>query len=235
MKKQKNEEETAKAILDYRKKLIAEDGNFRREWNKIDVADKRQAEMAKFAAEKERIDKVKALQEQAKERLKANFNGQDFMNAQDPEKVRKQLQENRAQAAGQAEADKNRDLYWKWQEAGEGSNDARRKYTKNVTDAMNKARRGAANDFENGNVDQGELSKAQADVGKQTLETMQNQGQITGLQGQAIAENVQAIAMIQQQQQQAALISQVLAAARGQKNMAKQQGNQVQAQNGGLL
>lgn len=233
LKKLKNEEELAKAIADYRKKQIAENGAFAKEWNKIEVADKRQAEAAKFAAEKERMDKVKALQEQAKEQLKAQFNARDFMNAQDPQKVFKQLQENRAQAAGQAAANDNADLWMKWQQ---GDKQAGRKYDKAVNAAQAKARRSAVNDFENGTLDQGEVSKAQGDVGQKTLSALQQQGKLEGDIANTLSDVLQTLAAEQQQRQQLqAFVGQLQAAARGQKNIAKQSMNTLQSTQGGLL
>jgi hypothetical protein len=224
----KIQEDGEKILFERRKKAIEENGRFARDWNKILMDDARQAEILKFQAEKDRIEKVKALNDQQM----AKFNPQKLLEATDPDKVFKAFQNNRAEAAQKAQAERDRDLY---EDGVGGDKNAMRKYASNQKRAMQQARNKATEDAENGTVGEGELQQAQGNVAEQTLKTLQSQGKLNTDQVTAMTNAIKTLSDQQMAiDNMANMMENIIAFQKGQKNGAQQTRNAVRDQQGSL-
>lgn len=218
-----------KMVFDLRKKAIEETGRYQREQNKLTTSQQLANEQALFAKEAERIQKIKALQREA---IGKAFNPQEVLNSTDPQKVLRQIQENRARQAGQAQADRDREL---WEKGQAGDKAAMNKFAANQRKEMAKARRLAYNDAENGNVGEGELATAQAQVAGEQLGLMQQQGRVTADTAVALQEALKAIAdQATATEQMQTTVNQLVANAKGIRQATKRQAENSRNQQGSL-
>ena len=160
----------------------------------------------------------------------------DILNAQDPKKVLKQLQEDRAKQAQMEQVERDRDLWVKGNNIGmPGQKAALDKFWDNQRKAVAQARREAFDDAMNGNVGGGELMNAQNQVAQKGLANQQKQGKISGDQAKAIADIMQALtdqANINDNMQ--ATVDQLVANAKGIKQVTKRQAENARNQQNSL-
>lgn len=221
--------EEDKIVFDRRKKAIEETSRFDREQNRITIAQQLANQQALFAKEAERIAKIKAMNQQAIEKA---FPAQDVLNSTDPRAVLRQVQENRARAAGQAQADRDRELFERGQA---GDQAAMSKFAANQRREMARARRGAFNDAENGNVGEGELATAQAQVAGESLNVMQQQGRVSADTVTALQEALRAIAdQATATENMQSTVNQLVASARGMRQATRRQAENSRNQQGSL-
>ena len=236
------QQEEDKIVFERRKKAIEEEGRFQREQNKLTIDEQRAREMDRLKAIKDATDKAK----------KAigiggaggggggggNFDAaaKDILNAQDPKKVLKQLQEDRAKQAQMEQVERDRDLWVKGNNIGmPGQKAALDKFWDNQRKAVAQARREAFDDAMNGNVGGGELMNAQNQVAQKGLANQQKQGKISGDQAKAIADIMQALtdqANINDNMQ--ATVDQLVANAKGIKQVTKRQAENARNQQNSL-
>ena len=236
------QQEEDKIVFERRKKAIEEEGRFQREQNKLTIDEQRAREMDRLKAIKDATDKAK----------KAigiggaggggggggNFDAaaKDILNAQDPKKVLKQLQEDRAKHAQMEQVERDRDLWVKGNNIGmPGQKAALDKFWDNQRKAVAQARREAFDDAMNGNVGGGELMNAQNQVAQKGLANQQKQGKISGDQAKAIADIMQALtdqANINDNMQ--ATVDQLVANAKGIKQVTKRQAENARNQQNSL-
>lgn len=164
-----------KLEFETKKRQLDEVARFTKENNSRELANKRQLELAKWSAEKERFDKLKAENDRTAQAAMQHFNPKQFMDSMDPNKVRKQLAEDRAKAAADAQMQKDRDL---GEKGLAGDQAAARKWIENQRKVVARAKREAGQDFDSGNVQQGELAKAQSKVAESTINTFAMQGKL---------------------------------------------------------
>lgn len=177
-----------KVLFERRKARIDETGKYQREMIEADANKFKEAELQKFRAEEERIAKVKSLTEKT-------FDAQKVMQAADPKKVLKAIQDQRAEAAMNAQGIKDEQLFLKG-EAGDKA--AMRQFDRNQDRAAKIARKGVMNDFESGNLKDNEVSSAQNKVAQETLTTLQKQGKLSDDQTKAMIDVLKTLANQQQ-------------------------------------
>ena len=230
------QQEEDKVIFERRKKAIEEQGRFEREQNKLTIDEARQRELDKFKqladAKKKAGVGGNAGGGVGKVGGKPDANADEILNAQDPKKVLRELQELRAKQAQKEQAERDRDLWVKGQNIGmPGQQAAAKQFAENQRKAMAAARRQAFDDAQNGNVDDGELKNAQNNVAKQTISTMQKQGKLNVDQVKAMTDLLQqAVDTANTVDQLQATVDQLVAAAKGQKQVAKRQAENARNQ-----
>ena len=221
--------EENKLIFDLRKRGIEEVGRFDREQNKLTHNLKLAAINAQLKAEEDKIAKTKAMNEMA---LNKTFDAKKFGEQQDPQKVFKQFQQDRMKKAQMEQAERDRDLA---QRGVNGDDKAMDKFYTNQKRAMQQAKNQALQDAQNGNVGSDELQKAQAKVGQETVANFQKQGKLSSDVAKAmqdsltsLANNADAIDNLQ------ATVDQLVAFAKGQKQVAKRQSENARNQQNSL-
>ena len=214
-----------KLIFDQRKKAIEETGRFDREQNKLTNDLKIAGIQAQLKAEEERINKTKAMNDQA---LAKVFDPKKFAEQQDPNKVFKQLQADRVKQAQEEQITRDDEL---GRRGMAGDDRAMKKFFDNQKKAMAQAKKQATQDAENGNFSEAEVTKAQANLGKETVSNFAKQGKLTSemataMQDQltALANNANAIDNLQ------GTVDRLVAAAKGQKTVAKRQSENARNQ-----
>ncbi|WP_010585465.1 hypothetical protein [Schlesneria paludicola] len=223
-----------KIRFDREKSRMAENGKFQRDTIEANSAKYREAQAEMFRAEQERHDKAKALEQGA---LSQAFDPKAMMANTNQQDVLKAMQKARASKAMDAQADKDVDLINQMHEGGGPESPAERRarqtYERNQKVAESKARRSVVNDFENGNLNQGEVEQAQAKVASATLQQF---GQQSGVNQSMVASMIETFKTMEQQQQALAgvqqVVQQIMAAQKGQKAAATKSAQNTQNQLG---
>ena len=217
-----------KLLFDLRKKGIEETGRFDREQNKLTNDLKIAGIQAQLKAEEERINKTKAMADAVAQK----FDAKQFGQQQDPQKVFEQFQRDRMLKAQQEQVARDQDLWTKGQNVGmPGQKAAQDKFWSNQKAAMQKAKNQAARDAENGNFSDGELQKAQVNVGKEVVNNAGKQGQINANTVKALNDVLTGLANTADAQDNVqATLDRLVAAAKGQKQVAKRQAENARNQ-----
>ena len=220
---QKRLAEVDKLEFDLRKKRIDEAARYQREMNGIDVDEYRAREDEKAAITKQRMEKERAM-------ANAHFDPQSAMQAADPQKVLKRIQEERIANAKRQQAEKDRAL---GERAASGDQAAQRRYQANQKSAEGRAKRGLMMDFENGNIGGGEIQRGQARVAAETVATMAKQGKLNQDQARAMIDMLKTIHDQQMAiDQMAATQKQIVAKLKGVKQAANDSAQNAKSQIG---
>lgn len=217
--------EEDKTKFDAERKRITEIAKLKRDQSTIESKEERDRIQEKYRLEKELHDKQKA----EAEKIGHGFDAKGFMGGFDQQQVLRQVQENRAK-----QEKENQGLKDQWMlDSGDPKNKA--KFEQNQRTAAAKGRRSAYNDAENGQLDQGEISKAQSDLAQQTIQTQVQQGKLNSNQAKVLTDAVKAQA---NQQDAIDSINQTLAAIinaqKGIKNASTASANVAKTQAGSL-
>ena len=217
-----------KLIFDQRKKAIEETGRFDREQNKLTNDLKIAGIQNQLKAEEDRILKTKAMADAVAQK----FDAKGFAQQQDPQKVFKQFQMDRMKQAQAEQMERDRALATQGQNIGApGQKAALDKFFANQKAAMQKAKNQAARDAENGNFSDGELQKAQVNVGKEVVNNAGKQGQINANTVKALNDVLTGLANTADAQDNVqATLDRLVAAAKGQKQVAKRQSENARNQ-----
>ena len=214
-----------KLIFDQRKKAIEETGRFDREQNKLTNDLKIAGIQAQLKAEEERINKTKAMNDQA---LAKVFDPRKFAEQQDPNKVFKQFQADRVKQAQEEQITRDDELGRKGMA---GDDRAMKKFFDNQKKAMAQAKKQATQDAESGNFSEAEVTKAQANTAKQTVNNFQKQGKMNGDTVKAMQDALTALSnQADATDNIQGTLDQLVAFAKGQKQVAKRQSENARNQ-----